>query len=87
MFVTLDTSIEIVDKELTTVENETDGDIDDIFELAVYIDQNYTELVDDEGIVLGDQVYAEVTSEVVPSNINWYINYCKVINPFHRHFL
>ena len=44
----------------------------------MYVDKTYTELINDEGVVLGDQVYAEVTSEVVPSNINWFISYCKV---------
>ena len=64
--------------DFTTTENESEGDSDDVFELYLYTDANYTELVGDDGIVLGDTVYAELTSSVIPSSVNWYVNYCKV---------
>ena len=67
-----------MNKELTTTENESEGDSDEVFQLYFYTDEAYTEPIGDDGIVLGNTVYAELTSSVVPKNINWYINFCKV---------
>ena len=64
--------------DFTTTENESEGDSDEVFELNIYTDESYTEPVGDDGIVLGDTVYAELTSSVIPSSVNWYVNYCKV---------
>lgn len=74
----MDASIEVNEGGVEAGVDHATGNINEIFQLGIFTDVDYTIAVGDSGINLGDHVYATLTSTVVPSEIDWYIKYCKV---------
>ena len=74
----LDASIEVNEGELEPGVDHATGNINEIFQLGIFRDVDFSVAIGDSGISLGDHVYATLTSTVVPSEIDWYIKYCKV---------
>ena len=74
----LDASIEVNEGDAEPGSDHATGNINEIFQLGIFRDIDFSVAIGDSGISLGDHVYATLTSTVVPSEIDWYIKYCKV---------